>query len=143
MAALVEFADVETLTKQWLMTTAIPALVTRAVDGGVSIYLAMPPAAPVPAVVLTRLGGGPRRYKELPEDQARISFSCWGTSRAQAGTIVRTLVAELESLGRNGGYVSGDARLADAEVVRVFWLPDPESDTPRYIADALILAVSA
>lgn len=140
MTAIVSFTDTETLVKTWLSTTDVKPLVTRA-DNGVSIYMAMPPAAPIPAVILTRVGGGPRSRKELPEDYARLSFSCWGRSRAEAGTIARTLVAELESLARTGGFDSGDSRLAAAEVLRVFWLPDPDSDTARYIVDAMVLTL--
>ena len=134
------YADVEGLVKAWLSTTDVAPLVTRP-DGGQSIYMAMPAAAPIPAVVLTRVGGGPRPRSTVPEDAARMQFNCWGKTRAQAGEISRTLMSALESLAPNGGFVSGDARLAAAEVLSVLWLPDPESDTARYIVDARITTV--
>jgi hypothetical protein len=138
----VVYADAEALTKAWALTTSVAPLLTRG-DGGVSIFMAMPTSAPVPALVMHRGGGGPRARKDLPEDAVRMQFDCWGKTRTQAGDICRALVAELETLTRDGGFSVGDARLAAAEVTNVFWLPDEESDTPRYIVDALLIAMSA
>jgi hypothetical protein len=139
---LLVYADVENLVKQWLATTSVAPLVTRTVDSGLSIFLAMPPSAPLPAVVLYRVAGAPSPGKDLPEEATRLSFDCWGRSRAEAGAIARALMAELETLARVGGYDSGDARLAAAEVINVVWLPDPESDTPRYVVDATVTTVT-
>jgi hypothetical protein len=133
--------DDEALVKAWALQTSVAALLTRA-DGGVSIYNAMPKAAPVPSLICWRTGGGPRARKDLPEHRARMQMHCWGTSRAQASLIARTLVSELDSLARLGGFDHGDARLAAAEVINLIWLPDPESDTARYIVDALVTTVS-
>jgi hypothetical protein len=138
----VVYADAEALAKAWALSTSLAPLLTRT-GGGVSIFLAMPTSAPIPALVLHRAGGAPRARKDLPEDAARIQFDCWGNTRAQAGEICRTLVAELESIARSGGFSDGDARLAAAEVTSVFWLPDEQSDTPRYIVDALLITLSA
>ena len=141
MTPVVRFADVEALTKAWALSSTVAPLLTRT-DGGVSIYLSMPASAPIPALTMTRVGGAPRRRQDLPVDYARMRFSCWGRSRQQAGDIARALVAELESLGHTDGFDNGDARLTAAEVINLFWLPDPESDTARYVVDALIAAVS-
>jgi hypothetical protein len=140
----VVYADVEVLVKAWALTTSLAPLLTRT-GGGVSIFNAMPSSAPVPALILHRSGGRPRPRKDLPEDAATIQFDCWGQTRAQAGVICRTLVAELESIGRTGGFTDGasDDWLAIAEVTNVFWLPDEQSDTPRYIVDALVITLSA
>lgn len=141
MSPVVRFADVENLVKTWLLTTTVAPLVT--VGTRVDIYFAMPTAAPIPSIVLSRAGGAPRRRSDLPEEVTRISFDCWGTSRAQAGTICRALMAELDSLARIGPFITAGTLLAVGEVASVVWLPDPDSDRPRYIVDALVTTVSA
>lgn len=140
MTAVV-YGDAEAIVKAWLLTTSVAALVTRP-DAGKSIYLAMPLSAPLPCVVLTRMGGGPRYGKDMPEDAARMSFSCWGRSRTQAGDIARAVVSECESLSHTGGFTLGTSWMPAADVSRLFWLPDPESDTARYIVDAMVTVVS-
>lgn len=141
MSAVEAYADVENIVKAWANTTPLVAELTRT-GGGVSIFLAMPIGAPLPALILSRVGGAPAPRKDLPEDRARISFTCWAASRAQAFRIARILVEELESLSRTGGWTSGNTLLAAAVTLTVRWLPDPDSDTPRYIVDALITTVS-
>lgn len=137
---VVAYADVETLTKLWLLTTSVAPLVTRP-DGGVSIYLAMPAASPVPSVILSRVGGGPRARKDIPEDVARISFDCWGNTRVQSMAVAEAVLGECESLARTGSYTVGDSHLLAAEVTGWVWVPDPNSDIPRYVVDALFTAV--
>lgn len=142
MSYVLIYTDVENLVKQWVLTTPVAPLLTRT-DGGTSIFLAMPASSPLPALVLSRVGGAPRASSDVPEDAARMTFNCWGTTRTQCGQIARTLMAELENLSQTGGFVSGDARLVAAQVLNMFWLPDPESDTARYIVDATVVTVSA
>jgi hypothetical protein len=137
----VTYADVEDLAKTWLATTTVAPLLVR-LDGGHNIFLAMPVGAPLPAITLARVGGGPRARKDLPEDRARLSFQCWGTSRASAGVLARTLVAELDTLARTGGWTSGPATLGVDEIVTVLWLPEPDADIARYIVDALVTTIS-
>lgn len=143
MTPVVNFTEPEGLVKAWLATTSVAGHVTRTTDGGTSIFLAMPSSAPLPAVVVTRVGGGPRVTKELPEDNARISFDCWGKTRTQVSGIAYAVMAELESLSRAGGYTVGNAHLAAAEVLVCLWQPDPESDTARYVVDALVTVITA
>lgn len=135
------YADVEGLVQRWLQGTALAADLTRP-GGGVNIFKAMPKAAPLPSIVLSRVGGAPARGSDVPEDIARISFDCWAASRGQANAISLGLVFLLEELAPTGGYVEGGSRLAVAETVSWLWLPDPASDTPRYVVDALITAVT-
>lgn len=135
------YADIEPLIKAWLTQSTVAALVTRP-DGKISIYNAMPAASPVPSVVARRVGGGPRARKDLPEERTRISFDTWGTSRAQASAIAGALLSELEDLGRVGGWTSGATMLRVAEILTHFWMPDPDTDTPRYIIDALVVTTT-
>lgn len=138
--SLVVYANVETLTRSWLAGTSVGTLVQRS-GGGTNVFLAMPTSSPLPAVVVSRVGGGPTS-SELPEDVSRLSFQCWGTSRPQVSDIAYALMGELDSLSRLGGYTSGNATLAAAEVLSLLWLPDPESDTARYVVDALMTSVA-
>lgn len=140
--SVVAYADTENVVKAWLATTDVAPLVARA-DGGLSIFLAMPRTPVMPSVVLTRVGGGPVYRKDIAEDRARISFTCWGTSRASAGVVCRNLVAACDALARTGGWESGPTLLGAAEVINVMWLPDPDSDTPRYIVDALVTTITS
>lgn len=141
MSAVVRYADVENAVKQWLLGTDVAFYVQRD-DGGYSVFLAMPKGAPVPAVVITLVSGGPTPRADLPTLSARLQFDAWGRTRDQAGTVARTLVAELESLARTGFYTDGSNNILSAEVLSMRWLPDPDSDTPRYIVDALITTVT-
>lgn len=135
------FANTETTVKLWLIGTSVAALVTRP-DGGISIYNAMPTAAPIPAVVLQQVSGGPSALKDLPEQQVRIQFDCWGTTRTEASNIAQTLSSELDQLARTVGPVINGVYLGATSVPQTRWLPDPDSDTPRYIVDALIVTVA-
>lgn len=140
---VVQFSDIESETKRWLLTTSVAPLILK--SGGIySAYLAMPLSAPAPSVIISMVGGGPTRSKDIPQADYRISFDCWGSSRDQAGTIARTLIAELESLPRTGGYVDliTGTYIGSAQVLLLRWQPDPDSDKPRYIVDALITTVT-
>lgn len=140
----VHFGDVDKAVKAWLMVSTVAPLVTRTSDSGISIYLAMPPAAPKPSVVFRRVGGGPRPSKDFPEERIRYSFDCWGLTRDDSGLVARTLVEELESLARDGVALPlYGVTLYAAEVIAMRWLPDPDSDSPRFIVDALITTVTA
>lgn len=138
---MIYYADTETVIKTYLLASTVAPLVKRA-DGGYSIYNAMPSAAPVPAVISFQISGGPVQRKDLPEQQTLIQFDCWGKTRVQAGDIARAVIAELEWCGRTGGAVIGGVYLGTSTVQNMRWLPEPDSDTPRYIVDALITTVT-
>jgi len=137
---MIQFADTENVVKAWLPTTSVGPLVRRA-DGGYSVFLAMPTGSPLPAIIISQVSGGPDNRKDLPQQTVRIQFDCWGRTRTEAGTIARTLMGELDWLPRNGGAIVQGAYLGATQITNMLWLPDPESDTPRYIVDALITTV--
>ncbi len=139
---LATFSDVESLAKAWLITTPAGALVARA-GGGHNVFMAMPTSAPLPAIVLGRIGGAPPSRSDTPIDRARISFDCWATTRAAANAIAYATAAACTNLAEEGGYTAGSARLLTAELLALLWLPDPESDTPRYVVDALFTVLTA
>lgn len=138
---MITYADTETVVKTWLLTSSVAPLLLR-LDGGYSIYNAMPPAAPVPALIAWQVTGAPRPSKDLPEQSARIQFDCWGRTRMQAGEIARTLISELEWVAQSGGRIVGGVYFGTAVTQSMRWLPEPDSDTPRYIVDALITTVT-
>lgn len=139
---MITYGSVEPAVKTWLATTSVAALVTRS-PGVLSIYLSMPPAAPIPAVLITLVGGGPLGNADLPQTSYRVQFDCLGLTRDQASQLAQALIAELEWLGRGGpGVVVGGVYLGSAGVVSTQWSPDPDSDRPRYIVDAAITTVT-
>jgi hypothetical protein len=135
------YADTEAIIKTWLLDTEVAPLLQRP-DGNFSIYNAMPAKSPIPALIAWQVSGGPAPRKDLPEQQVRMQFDCWGKTRAQAGDIARTLIAELEDCARTGGRVINGTYLGAAATTSMRWLPEPDSDTPRYIVDALITTVT-
>lgn len=136
------YGDVPTAVKLWLTGSSVAPMVT--VAGRVDIYLAMPKAAPNPAIILTLVAGRPVFGKDVPEVSTRLSISCWGPSRYLSDQIARQIVGELEGLARSSEPVlSGGVYLLAADVLNIRWLPDPDSDTPRTIVDALITTVTA
>lgn len=138
---MIAYADTEAIVKSWLLSTSVAPLLYRD-DGGYSIYNAMPAKSPLPALVFWQLSGSPRPRKDLPEQQAHLQFDAWGTTRQQAGDIARALVAEIENLARTGGTVINGTYLGCGSVQMMRWLPEPDSDTPRYVIGALITTVT-
>lgn len=138
---MITYANTEAVVKTWLYSTSVATMLLRA-DGGYSIYHALPAKSPIPALVCFQVSGGPQTRKDLPEQQVRIQFDCWGLSRLQAGDIARALLNELENLAQNGGDIISGVYLGAAVTSNMRWLPDPDSDTPRYIVDALITTVT-
>lgn len=136
-----EFGPVELAVKDWLKTTSVAEQVTRA-DGKVDIYLAMPKSSPKPVVLCRLIGGGPVGGGDIPASRYRFQFDVIADSRTVADHIQRLLVSELVWLGQDGpGEVVLGVYLGAARVLNVRWQPDPDSDIPRYIVDALITTV--
>lgn len=136
------YPDIEALVKTWLGFTSVAALVRRT-DGGLNIYEAMPLSAPMPAVILSRVGGAPYRRSDVPVDTARISFDCLAPTRAQARAIARALASECANLSEHGGFTLGPDILYVGELVTWVWLPDKTTDIARYVVDVLFTAASS
>lgn len=138
----VHYGDPEQLVKAWLKTTPVAATVPLPGNLGPAIFNAMPKAAPNPALLIELIGGGPLSRADLPAAQYRLSFDAFGRTRAEAAAITYALVEALENLGRESTYTDGATTLYTASVVLVRWLPDPDSDTPRYVVDALVTTLT-
>lgn len=129
----VTYVDAEDVCKAWLLSTPVAPLVNN------KIFMAMPAGAPLPSLILSRVGGAPPPGSEVPVDYARISFSIYAATRPQAKEIAKALVGELESIAYTGAVDTPAGRLDVAQVASWVWFPDPVSDTPRYIVDALLV----
>lgn len=124
--------DAEDLAKAWLLTTGTAELVSD------KVFMAVPKGDPLPCIVLRRVGGAPSR-SHVPQDAPRISFDVWAANRPAAKSILRDLVddlLDLDSVQYTSVEVGG--RIGAVEVVSSLWLPDPVSDRPRYIVDAVL-----
>lgn len=136
------FVDAEKLVREWLLATnSVASLVPKA-SGGAHIYQAPPRTALDKLIVAHRIGGGPEIGSTVPADVVRMSFDCWASNRADAVDIGKALLAAVEDLGPTGGFVNDTGRLESGENTAWLWLPDPESDKPRYVVDALLIAMA-
>ena len=82
-------------------------------------------------IVLQRIGG--------PDDQCLIQFDCWAADKSTAAALAAELATEADALTR---FTFGDVMLHTALVESSRWLPDPESDMPRYVVDVTFAASS-
>lgn len=92
---------------------------------GAKVFFGVNQDAAFPQVIVRRVGG--------PDDRALIQFDCWGDTKAQAAATAAELATELTGIG-TVDYAG--VRIHDAVWLGTQWLPDPESDTPRYIVEA-------
>lgn len=135
------YGPIDKAVKGWLATTELLAPLLRRPDGSTAVYLAMPKSAPMPVVLVNLTSGGPLPRADLPLTRYRISFDCIAKTRDDASAISRALITELEWLGDTPGVLAEGVYLGGADISLYRWQPDPDSDTPRYIVDALITTV--
>lgn len=134
------YGPVDVAVKTWLAGTQLADLTLQ--PGGPAIHLAMPKSNPQPAILINLIAGGPVSRADLPMTRYRLQFDCIAKSRDTASLLARVLVTELDALGfTNPGVVAAGVYLGGADVLSMRWLPDPNSDVPRYIVDALITTV--
>jgi hypothetical protein len=129
------YVDIELMCRDWLRAGPVGALTTN-------IFQSMPASSPVPSVIGQRVGGAPMRNEDLPADRSRMSWDCWHTNRPDCYALSAAVITEIENLSQTGGYKTFTGLLLVGEVIGWHWLPDPASDTPRYIVDALMVAVA-
>jgi Protein of unknown function (DUF3168) len=135
----ITYGPVDEAVKAWLKD---PAISDVAATTGGRVYLAMPKSAALPVLLVNLIGGGPAPRGDLPLSRYRFSFDAVATDRATASAIARALLADLDTLGRDEpGYIANGVYLGGADILGMRWQPDPDSDTPRYIVDALITTV--
>lgn len=135
--------DTETVVKTWLSGTVSAQSALKRPDGGVNVFLAMPKANPNPVILLRLVSGGPTPRKDLPQHTQRFHFDVIGRSRGEAVAIMLGVCHEMDQLGRDGpGPLISGVYLASIQVQSMRWLPDPDSDIPRYVVDALVTTIA-
>ena len=112
--------------RDWLRAaSAVTALV------GTRTYLgALPLGSPLPALVVSRVGGGMDGYTY---DAAMIQVEAWAASGSQAETLITAAVTVLAS-APEATALNASAQLMGARLNALLWFPDPDTDIPRYIA---------
>lgn len=121
------YVDVEAAVRAWARE-ALPALSGRVFFGANETLWNQGATQ----VVLERVSGS--------DDECLIQFSVWAASKVAAATTAAALATAADALGR---YVHGSTLLLGAAVSNPGrWLPDEESNTPRYIVEVVFTAFS-
>jgi hypothetical protein len=116
-----QWVDVEQCIRTWARG-ALPGI-----DG--RVFFGANNQAAMPQVSLFRVSG--------PDHEVLIQFDVWGSNKAQAAQ----LAAELETAADGvSGFISDGVQLKSALIVDNQWLPDDESNTPRYIVQVTFAA---
>lgn len=117
--------DVDGAVRQWCR------------DQGFVTFFGTNNSGTFPQVVIeTRIG---------PDDECLIQFDVWSAERSKGGSRKEAqdesarLATALDALTT---YIWENVRLLGAVVSNRQWLPDPVSDTPRYIVEATVTATS-
>ena len=83
-----------------------------------------------PQIVVMRLGG--------IDAAARYQFDVWGGTKDAAAAAAAALATELNGCRHD----TADVRLHGADWTTTRWFPDPETDRPRYIIEAVVTATA-
>lgn len=118
------WVDVESAVREWVRDS-VPAIARRG-------FFGVNNSAPFPQIVLRRIGG--------PDDACLIRFDVWATSKAEAASVAAELATAADALA---SYTHASALLHAASVDQSRWLPDVDSDQPRYVVDVTFVASSA
>lgn len=91
----------------------------------VPVFFGVNNDADFPQVVVMRIDG--------PDDAARFQFDVWGGSKDAAEDTAVALAGVLSA----ARFEAEGGRLLSADHLATRWFPDPETDRPRYIVEAL------
>ena len=121
--------------RDWLRTQdATLGASTRVYVGGVPRTI--DPATDGKTIALQRVAGGGDQYSPLM--LPIVQFDCWASTGPDAEALANALEGLLTSTAHGTVLESGVAAFAGARIDSVVWLPDPDSDTPRYVVTALV-----
>lgn len=96
------------------------------------VFFGFPEKYTYPLITLQRVSG--------TDDDCLIQFDVWAATKAAAATTAAELATAADALGR---YVYGSTLLLGARVENPGrWLPDEQSDTPRYLVEVAFMAFS-
>jgi hypothetical protein len=116
--------DVEQCVRTWARG-ALPSI-----DG--RVFFGANNQAAMPQVSLFRVSG--------PDHEVLIQFDVWA-SKSQGKAQAAQLAAELETAADGvGGFISDGVQLKSARIEDNQWLPDDESNLPRYIVQVTFAA---
>jgi len=117
------WVDIETALRSWARA-ALPVLEGR-------VFFGAPADSALPLVTLHRIAG--------TDDRCLVQFDCWAALKAEAAitaTAVATALDALTHAEHDGVLLHG------ATVEQIRWLPDEESNTPRYVVEATVVATA-
>lgn len=115
------WVDVEKAIREWARDW-VPSL-----DG--RVFFAANDNTKTPQCVVQRISG--------PDDACLVQFDVWAPKKADAAGVAMELATALDALAR---YEFEGILLHGANPLNVRWLPDPESNAPRYIVEAIFTA---
>jgi len=92
---------------------------------------ALPIGAPLPALVILRVGGGMAGTDTY--DHALVQVEAWASGGAAAEALIATVVAALGTAPEMTA-LTATTQLMGAALNSLVWAPDPDTDSARYIA---------
>jgi hypothetical protein len=111
------------------VTTAVITWTSAALS--VPVFSGTNDAAGFPQVTVRRVGG--------TDEAARIQFDVWGNTRSATEQTAAALATAADALS---SFDAGGVRLHGAVVESSRWLPDPDSDRPRFELDVVFTATA-
>jgi hypothetical protein len=129
------FADVEGAVRAW--ARARPLIVAQV---GTRSFFGFPDGGELPLLTLKRAGGAPAG--DVPLDFPRISFECWGRTKAEAAAVASAVKAEAESMTAGTQMAPGVLGYG-ASVELDLWAPDKTSGRARYVVDVVFTMKAA
>ena len=93
----------------------------------VPVYSQVPSSRPASFVVVRRVGGV--RRNEVT-DEPMLTIECWAMKPEQAADLAATARAHVDAMA--GETIEGTAVYRVTDIAGPAFLPDPDSDMPRY-----------
>lgn len=117
------WVDVEALVRQYLRD-AVPELGRR-------VFFGADARAELPQAVVFRIAG--------PDDSALVQVDVWAATKAEAAAVATVVAGALDRAAR---FVHDGAVLVGASVDNIRWMPDDDSNLPRYIVESTVFATA-
>lgn len=130
--------DVEGALRAYLRADAGVAAIV-----GARVFFGVPRGATeatFPLITVQRVGGG-ADTSEAPLDIALVQIDCWGVLDASGNGDKAGATALLNTVRSACSHVT-DPTIRGINVQTVIWLPDPDTDRPRYSVTAEVAAIS-
>lgn len=118
------WVDVESLVRQYLRDN-VPVLGRR-------VFFGADGRADLPQAVVFRIAG--------PDDAAMVQVDVWAATKADAAAAAGEVAGALDRAAR---FRHDGAVLVGASVDSIRWMPDDDSNLPRYIVEATVYAAAA